>query len=99
MPGPRLGDGSPFPTLWWLTCPWLAEAVSRAESAGGVAGWARRLAAEPALARRMLAADAVYRGARLAEDGSRVSYSIFISDDHRGLVTENTRFWNTSGIR
>jgi paraquat-inducible protein B len=34
----------------------------------------------------------------LADDGSRVTYSIFISDDHRGLVTENTRFWNTSGI-
>lgn len=34
----------------------------------------------------------------LAKDGSRVSYSIFIDDEYSGLVTANTRFWNTSGI-
>ncbi len=35
---------------------------------------------------------------QLAGDGSRVTYNVFISDEHRGLVTDNTRFWNTSGI-
>jgi paraquat-inducible protein B len=35
---------------------------------------------------------------QLASDGSRVTYNVFISDEHSGLVTDNTRFWNTSGI-
>jgi hypothetical protein len=31
---PRLDDGSPFPTLFWLTCPILAARVSRLEASG-----------------------------------------------------------------
>lgn len=60
---PELGE-EPFPTLFWLTCPWLAGDVSAAESAGGVSAWAARLAADPELAERMRAADAVYRARR-----------------------------------
>lgn len=36
---PRLEDGTPFPTLWWLTCRSLVNEVSRLESAG----WMRKL--------------------------------------------------------
>ena len=35
-------DGNPFPTLYWLTCPDVAKAVSRLESEG----WIRRLGEE-----------------------------------------------------
>ncbi len=66
---PTLEDGSPFPTLFWLTCPWLGEIISEAESSGGVAVWAERLANDPDLAARMREADAAYRDARLAEGG------------------------------
>lgn len=31
---PRLDDGTPFPTLFWLTCPVLLKRVSRIEAAG-----------------------------------------------------------------
>ncbi len=31
---PRLEDGSPFPTLYWLTCPVLLKRASMLESAG-----------------------------------------------------------------
>jgi hypothetical protein len=31
---PRLEDGSPFPTLYWLTCPLLIKRASMLESAG-----------------------------------------------------------------
>ena len=31
---PRLDDGAPFPTLFWLTCPILAKRVSRLEATG-----------------------------------------------------------------
>jgi uncharacterized protein len=34
---PRLDDGSPFPTLFWLTCPLLAKRVSRLEANGAMA--------------------------------------------------------------
>lgn len=64
-----LASGEPFPTLFWLTCPHLIEAVGRLESAGAVEAWATRLAADPELAARMRAADDLYRSARAAESG------------------------------
>ena len=33
---PILDDGTPFPTMHWLTCPLATLRVSRIESAGGV---------------------------------------------------------------
>lgn len=66
---PMLDDTTPFPTLFWLTCPSLVREVSARESEGEVAAWAGRLARDPALARRQMAADAAYREARTAEGG------------------------------
>ena len=40
---PRLDDGSPFPTLFWLTCPVLNKRASRLEAAGFMAELSRRL--------------------------------------------------------
>jgi uncharacterized protein len=48
---PRLPDGTPFPTLYYLTCPRAAAAVSRLESAGLMREMERRLAGEPGLRR------------------------------------------------
>src|ERR1700761_7823610 len=44
---PRLPDGTPFPTLYYLTCPRAAAAVSRLEAAGLMREMTARLAAEP----------------------------------------------------
>ena len=33
---PILDDGTPFPTLFWLTCPLASARIGRLESAGGV---------------------------------------------------------------
>jgi len=41
---PRLPDGSPFPTLYYLTCPRAAAAVSGLEAAGMMAEMTARLA-------------------------------------------------------
>jgi len=65
----RLADGTPFPNLAWLTCPWLAESVAAEESAGGAAAFARRAAEEPAFAAALTAADAAVRDLRAAESG------------------------------
>jgi hypothetical protein len=43
-------SGEPFPTTYWLTCPYLAAAVSRLEAAGGVERWSRAVEVEPELA-------------------------------------------------
>ena len=47
---PRLDDGTPFPTLYYLTDPRLTAEASRQESAGIMRGMTTRLAQEPELA-------------------------------------------------
>src|SRR6185312_380490 len=46
---PRLDDGTPFPTLYYLTCPRATAAVARLEAAGVMRQMQQRLAAEPEL--------------------------------------------------
>ncbi|MDP2234749.1 MAG: DUF501 domain-containing protein [Actinomycetota bacterium] len=65
----RLEDGTPFPTLMWLTCPWLVEHVGEAESAGATTKWAQRASTEPELADALTAADAAVRVLRAGESG------------------------------
>jgi len=45
---PRLPDGSPFPTLYYLTCPRATAAVSGLEAAGMMRDMTARLAADGA---------------------------------------------------
>jgi uncharacterized protein len=47
---PRLPDGTPFPTLDYLTCPRAGAAVGRLEAAGVMRRMADRLRTDPALA-------------------------------------------------
>jgi len=47
---PRLADGTPFPTLFYLTCPRAVAACSRLESAGLMRDMQDRLGTDPALA-------------------------------------------------
>ena len=46
---PRLPDGTPFPTLYYLTCPRATAAVSRLEAAGVMRQMQRRLAEDAGL--------------------------------------------------
>ena len=43
---PRLEDGTPFPTLYYLTCPRATAAASRLESAGRMREWQDELGDE-----------------------------------------------------
>jgi uncharacterized protein len=61
---PRLADGSPFPTLYYLTCPRAVAACSRLESAGLMREMNSRLADDPALAQRYRAAHQDYLAKR-----------------------------------
>lgn len=63
---PRLPDGTPFPTLYYLTCPRASAAMSRLEAAGTMRTMAARLQAEPQLAERYTAAHRDYLARRTA---------------------------------
>lgn len=65
---PRLADGSPFPTLYYLTCPRASSAIGSLEASGLMRDMTERLAVDPALATRYAAAHEDYLRRRDALD-------------------------------
>ena len=61
---PRLPDGTPFPTLYYLTCPRAAAAVSKLEAAGTMRAMTARLAHDEGLRRSYEAAHQDYLARR-----------------------------------
>jgi hypothetical protein len=61
---PRLPDGTPFPTLYYLTDPRLTAEASRQESAGVMRDMTDRLATDPELAAAYRAAHESYLAER-----------------------------------
>jgi uncharacterized protein len=61
---PRLPDGSPFPTLYYLTCPKLCSLVGTLEAGGVMREMSERLAADPDLAAAYRRAHQAYLAAR-----------------------------------
>jgi hypothetical protein len=57
---PRLSDGTPFPTLYYLTCPRATAAVGRLEASGLMRDMAARLDSDEALAATYRAAHEAY---------------------------------------
>lgn len=57
---PRMPDGSPFPTTYYLTCPRATAACSRAEVDDRMVEMTERLRSDPALAARYHAAHRAY---------------------------------------
>ena len=49
--------GEPFPTTYYLTCPWLVSGIARLEAGGGVERFSRLAASDPELARSVAEAD------------------------------------------
>jgi hypothetical protein len=63
---PRLDDGTPFPTLYYLTCPHATAACSRLESAGVMRDMQQRLSTDPELAAQYAEAHEDYLARRTA---------------------------------
>ena len=61
---PVLDDGTPFPTLYWLSCPLAVIRVSRLESGGGVKSMERRARHVPGFGAALEAAHARYAAQR-----------------------------------
>jgi hypothetical protein len=65
---PRLEDGTPFPTLYYLTCPRATAAASRLESGGRMREWQDELGTNAELAAGYRAAHEAYLATRDAKD-------------------------------
>lgn len=63
---PKLSDGTPFPTLFYATCPKLTGAISTLENDGLMAEMNLRLQSDPELAGAYAAAHEDYLAARAA---------------------------------
>lgn len=61
---PVLDDGTPFPTMYWLSCPLAQIRVSRLETAGGVRSMDRRAATDHQFGERLAAAHRRYASER-----------------------------------
>jgi len=74
-------EGAPFPTLFWLTCPYLVREVDRLEAVGWIGRLERRMAEDAALQAGMARAHERYIEGRLA----------LLSDDDRGTIESRGR--------
>ena len=61
---PRLDNGTPFPTTFYLTCPRAASRIGTLEASGLMKEMSERLAADPALASAYREAHEAYLAAR-----------------------------------
>jgi hypothetical protein len=61
---PRLPDGTPFPTTYYLTCPRAAAALGTLESSGLMREMSERLESDPSLAERYAKAHVDYLARR-----------------------------------
>jgi len=57
-------SGRPFPTQFYVTCPFLVAAISRLEAGGGVERWTRAAEGDAVLARSLDEANAEQRRIR-----------------------------------
>jgi len=72
---PRLADGTPFPTLYYLTHPLLTAAASRVESDGVMREMTARLAEDPQLASTYRRAHESYLAERDAIESLGTTFS------------------------
>lgn len=75
LTSPRLPDGTPFPTLYYLTCPRLASKIGTLEASGLMREMTERLEHDEELAAHYLRAHESYLAERDAIEslGTRVS--------------------------
>lgn len=63
---PRLPDGAPFPTTYYLTCPRITSAIGTLEASGLMREMEARLSIDPELAAAYRAAHVAYLADRAA---------------------------------
>jgi hypothetical protein len=61
---PILDNGTPFPTLYWLTCPLATTRIGRLEGAGGIRRLEQKAEVDPEFAASLDRAHTVYASER-----------------------------------
>lgn len=61
---PLLDDGTPFPTLYWLSCPLAVTRIGRLEGAGGVKRMEAKAESDPSFGAALDSAHVAYAGER-----------------------------------
>lgn len=69
---PYDGEGTPFPTTYYVTCRHLVAAISRLEATGGVERWTGAVACDMLLRRSLEQANATQRELRRALAGDAI---------------------------
>lgn len=84
---PLLDDGTPFPTLYWLTCPLAVTRVSRLEALGGVRHMDRRAGADEGFRTELQAAHRRYADRRdaMVPEGTNPAPSGGVAGSHGGV--------------
>jgi len=67
-----LDDGTPFPTVFWLTCPHLVECSSKLESRGELSRWQERIDSDPHFAAQLQEATDAFARLRTSETPAAV---------------------------
>ena len=78
-----ISDGRPFPTLFWLTCPFLKEEVSRLESKGMISHFEKRIEHDKSFATAFF--DAHHETTLLKE---KILCEASVSEESRRLILD-----------
>jgi hypothetical protein len=96
---PLLDDGTPFPTLYWLTCPLAQTRIARLESAGGVKRMEAKAGSDPDFAAALQRAHAAYAAEReaLVPDGADPKPTGGVGGARVGVKCLHAHFAHTAG--
>lgn len=101
MVPPLLDDGTPFPTLFWLTCPLARARIGRLESAGGVKRMDRKAESHPGFAAELERAHSEYSRERdeLLPDGAEPAPSGGVGGSARGVKCLHAHYAHSAAGR
>lgn len=96
---PRLDDGTPFPTLYWLTCPLATTRIGRLEGAGGVRRMEAKAESDPAFAGALETAHESYREERetLVTDDGGPQATGGVGGSRQGVKCLHAHYAHTAG--
>lgn len=96
---PLLEDGTPFPTLYWLTCPLATTRIGRLEGAGGVRRMERKAETEPDFGQRLAAAHSSYSAERdlLVPENAKPAPSGGVGGSRVGVKCLHAHYAHTRG--
>lgn len=98
---PVRSDGTPFPTLYWLTCPLTRSRVGRLESEGGVRRMEGKASSDPIFAEALARANDDYKRERdaLVPEGAALVPSGGVGGAQSGVKCLHAHYAHTRAGR